>query len=79
MMKLYCGIDLHSSNSVVVVLDEAENIVYQKRLGNGIAIILRQLSEFCDDIVAINEWRLSNLQVFLCTLILSLIRLSSTA
>ena len=52
-MKLYCGIDLHSNNCVVVVLDEADKVVYQKRLGNDLALILQQLAVFGDDIVAI--------------------------
>jgi hypothetical protein len=30
----YCGIDLHSNNSVVVVRDEGDRIVLQKRLPN---------------------------------------------
>ena len=30
----FSGIDLHSNNSVVVVSDEAERIVYQRRLPN---------------------------------------------
>ena len=50
-MKLYCGIDLHSNNCVVVVLDEADKVVYQKRLGNDLALILQQLAVFGDDIV----------------------------
>ena len=35
-MKLYCGIDLHSNNSYVVLLDESDKIVYKKRLANDI-------------------------------------------
>jgi hypothetical protein len=34
MKKLYGGIDLHGHNSVVVVLDEADQVLYQKRLPN---------------------------------------------
>jgi hypothetical protein len=30
----YCGIDLHSNNCVVIVSDEDDRIVYQKRLPN---------------------------------------------
>lgn len=52
-MKLYCGIDLHSNNSVIVILDETDNVVYQKKLCNDLAIILQQLCAFTDDIVAI--------------------------
>jgi hypothetical protein len=33
-MKLYSGIDLHSNNSVVSVLDETDRIVYERRLDN---------------------------------------------
>ena len=33
-MKLYAGIDLHANNSVVVVIDEEDRILYQKRLHN---------------------------------------------
>jgi len=43
-MKLYCGIDLHSNNSVIVILDEADKVVYQKKLNNGIALRPRLLS-----------------------------------
>ena len=53
MMKLYCGIDLHSNNSVVVILDEADKVVYQKRLNNDLALILEQFSVYKDKITAI--------------------------
>lgn len=33
-MDKYCGIDLHSNNSVVVVTDEADRVLYQRRLPN---------------------------------------------
>ena len=52
-MKLYCGIDLHSNNSVAVILDEADKVVYQKKLNNDLASILQQLSVYKDNIVAI--------------------------
>ena len=52
-MKLYCGIDLHSNNSVVVILDEEDTVVYQKKLSNQIDVIVNQLSVFKDKIVAI--------------------------
>ncbi|CAN5259102.1 hypothetical protein BH10PSE19_BH10PSE19_06230 [soil metagenome] len=31
-MKLYAGIDLHSNNSYVAVVDETDKILYQQRL-----------------------------------------------
>src|SRR3972149_3570400 len=43
-MKLYGAIDLHSTNNVTVVIDEEDKIVYQKRLPNDLALILRELS-----------------------------------
>ena len=52
-MKLYCGIDLHSNNSVIVILDEADTVIYQKKLSNQIDVILEQLSVFKDRIIAI--------------------------
>jgi transposase len=45
-MKLYVGIDLHSNNSYVVVLDENEKSVYQKRLDNDLNVILEALSPY---------------------------------
>ncbi len=42
-MKLYGAIDLHSTNSVLVVIDEEDKIVYQKRLPNDLALILQEL------------------------------------
>jgi hypothetical protein len=33
-MRLHAGIDLHANNSVVVVIDEDDRILYQKRLHN---------------------------------------------
>ena len=47
-MKLYCGIDLHSNNSYVVLIDAAEKIVYQKRLPNDLEVILERLAPFKD-------------------------------
>jgi len=52
-MKLYCGIDLHSNNSVVVILDEADKVVYRKTLDNNLTLILQQLSVYPNKIVAI--------------------------
>jgi len=45
-MKIYAGIDLHSNNSYVVLIDESDNIIYQKRLGNDLAIILKELKPY---------------------------------
>lgn len=45
-MTLYGGIDLHANNSVVVVLDEQDRVVYQKRLRNELQEILQQLAPY---------------------------------
>jgi len=42
-MKLYAGIDLHSNNSVVCVLDEHDKVVYSKRLPNDLTAIVTAL------------------------------------
>jgi transposase len=42
-MKLYGGIDLHSNNNVVALLDERDQVVYQRRLGNDLSYVLSEL------------------------------------
>ena len=41
-MKLYAAIDLHSNNSVLVNLDEHDQIVYERRLPNELPFILAE-------------------------------------
>ena len=36
----YCGIDLHSNNSVVTVTDEEDRVVAEKRLSNDLAKVV---------------------------------------
>jgi transposase len=45
-MKLYGAIDLHSNNNVTVVLNEQDQVVYQKRLPNDLSLIAQQLSSY---------------------------------
>jgi transposase len=52
-MKLYGGIDLHSNNSVIAVLDEQDKVVYRCRLPNDIELVLAELAPFADDIVGL--------------------------
>ena len=52
-MRLYCGIDLHSNNSYVVVLDEQDRVIYQRRLPNDLELILRELAPFSEQLVGI--------------------------
>ena len=52
-MKLYGAIDLHSTNSVTVVIDEQDRVVYQKRLPNDLALILKELSVYQSELQGI--------------------------
>jgi transposase len=45
-VKLYGGIDLHSNNNVIVLLDTQDQIVYQKRVPNDLNHILQQLAPY---------------------------------
>ncbi len=48
MKTLYAGIDLHSNNNVVVVTNDEDNVMYQKRLRNELDVVLRALARFAD-------------------------------
>lgn len=48
-MSLYAAIDLHSTNSVLAILDEADVPVRQRRLPNDLPTILRELEPFRDE------------------------------
>ena len=54
-MKLYAGIDLHSNNSVVAVIDEQDRIVFQKRIANELQRIVFALAAFKQHLVACNN------------------------
>jgi Transposase and inactivated derivatives len=45
-MPLYGGIDLHANNSVVVLLNEQDEVIYQKRLPNDLLMLLGQLAPY---------------------------------
>ena len=45
-MTHYCGIDLHSNNHVVVVIDEEDRRVYEKRIQNDLALTLNALQPY---------------------------------
>ena len=45
-MSLYGGIDLHANNSVVVLLNEQDEVIYQKRLPNDLTTIMSQLDPY---------------------------------
>jgi len=45
-MRLYAAIDLHSNNSVLVILDENDKVVHKHRYLNELPIILAQLAPY---------------------------------
>src|SRR4029453_8921476 len=45
-MPLYGGIDLHANNSVVVLLNEQDEVIYPKKLPKNLATILGQLTPY---------------------------------
>src|SRR5437667_2784703 len=49
----FSGIDLHSNNSVVVVSDEEDRIVYQKRLPNDLEQIRAALAPYREELVGV--------------------------
>lgn len=52
-MKLYGGIDRHSNNSVIVLSDEVDRIVYRRRLPNDLSIILSELAPHREALVGL--------------------------
>lgn len=52
-MKLYGGIDLHSNNSVIYIIDEQGNVLFKKRVTNDLAMILTLLQPFLDRLVGL--------------------------
>ena len=45
-MTLYAGIDLHANNSVVVILNEQDQVMYYQRVANHLPTILEQLAPY---------------------------------
>ncbi len=43
MTPLYCGIDLHSNNSVISIIDDHDDVKYEKRLPNDLPTIVGKL------------------------------------
>jgi transposase len=52
-MPLYGGIDLHANNSVVVLLNEQDQVVSQKRLANHLPTILDLLAPYHAEITGL--------------------------
>jgi len=52
-MGLYCGIDLHSNNHVLTVIDDTDRRVYERRLPNDLAITKAALEPYRAELVAV--------------------------
>ncbi len=52
-MTLYAAIDLHSNNSVLCVLDEADHIVFSKRLRNDLPAIVQALQSCTGEVCGV--------------------------
>ena len=52
-MKTYAGIDLHSSNNYIGIIDENDKRLYQKRLQNQLVHIKQALEPFRDSLQAV--------------------------
>ena len=52
-MKLYGGIDLHSNNSVVVLVEEASQEVVRKRIDNDLLKIIALLEPHRDELTGL--------------------------
>src|SRR6266487_392594 len=49
-MSLYGGIDLHANNSVIVLLNEQDQVIYHQRLANHLPTILEPLAPYHSDL-----------------------------
>jgi len=49
-MTLYCGIDLHSNNSLISLIDDDNRLICEKRLDNNLQAIEQHLQPYQDDI-----------------------------
>ena len=52
-MTLYCGIDLHSNNHYVCVIDDNDQRLLERKLDNDSKLLIACLSEYKDELLAI--------------------------
>ncbi|MFC0118276.1 transposase [Pseudoalteromonas xiamenensis] len=50
-MALYCGIDLHPNNHVIIVNDENDKAVFSKRIADDLSQYLEYLTPFKEQLV----------------------------
>ena len=49
-MQLYAGLDLHSRNTYIGIMDKELNRIFAKRVSNHLVLILRTLQPFRDQL-----------------------------
>ena len=52
-MKVYAGIDLHSTNSVLDVIDESSGLHHEKRYPNELPVIIAALEPYREQLVGV--------------------------
>jgi len=52
-MKLYAGVDLHSNNNYLGIMDKKEKKVYKKKLPNDLSEVLKALNPYRKDLEGI--------------------------
>jgi len=52
-MTLYCGIDLHSNNCVISIINDKDHLVSEKRLPNALEVITGHLAAYRSDLAGI--------------------------
>lgn len=52
-MTHYCGIDLHSNNHVIVVIDDNDRRLLEKRVSNDLSLTLSELAPYAADLAGI--------------------------
>ena len=52
-MKLYAGIDLHSSNNYIGIIDEQDNKILGKRIDNHLPSVLEVIEPYRKDLKAV--------------------------
>jgi hypothetical protein len=57
-MPLYGGIDLHANHSVVVLLNEQDQVIYQRRLPNHLPTIVEHLVHATRDMLKVMSARI---------------------
>lgn len=53
IVKHFGGIDLHSNNAVLVIIDQAKKWVFRRRLKNDLSLLLEALSKYRETLVGI--------------------------